>query len=324
MQVVRLIARLAALLALCVSTAVLAQGYPSRPIKLIVPFGPGSGSDLLARVLGERLTEQLKQPVVVENREGAGGLIGAGVAAKSPPDGYTIVLVSNAITIAPQLQANPPFDLMKDFVPIAKIAIIPLAIITSAQSPFATFQEMVTYLKANPAKANFASSGNGAQSHLEAAQLMHNLGVTIQHVPYKSTGQAMTDTVSGAVSFYVPGLGAALPQIKAGKLRVLAVGGNKRQPSVPDAPTVNEVMAASTYDVAAWFGILAPAGTPAEIVNKLQGEIAKAMESPQVREKLPTIGAEVLQVGSQQFDRELRAEYDKWGTLIRTLHIKGD
>jgi len=324
MHVLRSFARLIALFALAASTTALAQGYPTRPIKLIVPFGPGSGSDLLARVLAERLTEQMKQPVVVENREGAGGLIGAGLAAKSPADGYTIVLVSNAITIAPQLQANPPFDLMKDFVPIAKIAIIPLAIITSSQSPFTTFQEMVTYLKANPAKANYASSGNGAQSHLEAAQLMHNLGVTVQHVPYKSTGQAMTDTVTGAVSFYVPGLGAALPQIKAGKLRVLAVGGNKRQPSVPDAPTVNEVMGATTYDVAAWFGILAPAGTPGDVVNKLQSEIARAMDSAQVREKLPTIGAEVLQVGSQQFDRELRAEHDKWGSLIRTLQIKGD
>jgi tripartite-type tricarboxylate transporter receptor subunit TctC len=310
--------------ALVAPTTVHAQAYPDRPIKLVVPFGPGSGSDLLARVLSARLGEQMKQPVVVENREGAGGLIGASLVAKSPADGYTIVLVSNAITIAPQLQPSPPFDLIKDFVPIAKIAIIPLVVITSGSSPFTTFQEMVVWLKANPAKANYASSGNGAQSHLEAAQLMHNLGVPVQHVPYKSTGQAMTDTVTGAVSFYIPALGSAMPNIKGGKLRAVAIGGNKRNVALPDVPTVNEATGSTIYEVAAWFGILAPAGTPPDIIGRLQVEIAKAMESPTVQEKLPTLSAEMLAVGSAQFGRELKAEYDKWGTLIRTLNIKGD
>jgi tripartite-type tricarboxylate transporter receptor subunit TctC len=213
---------------------------------------------------------------------------------------------------------------VKDFVPIAKIAVIPLSIITSASSPYATFAEMVAYLKAHPDKANYASSGKGAQSHLEAAQLMHDFGVTAQHVPYKSTAQAMTDTMTGAVAFYVAALGAGMPNIRAGKLRSLAVGGDKRASSLPDVPTVNEATKATKYDVAAWFGILAPAGTPADVVGRLHIEIAKAMESPQVRERLPALGAEALQVGPQQFDRELRAEHEKWGKLIKTLAIKGD
>jgi tripartite-type tricarboxylate transporter receptor subunit TctC len=324
MPVLRHLRWLAAVGALALSTTVLAQAWPARPIKLVVPFGPGSGSDLLARVMGERLGEQLNVPAVVENKEGAGGIIGTQYAAKLPGDGYNLVLVSNAVTIAPQLQSRLPFDIAKDFTPVAKIAVIPLAVITSASSPYQSFDEMVAWLKANPAKANYASSGTGAQSHLEAAQLMRAYGVEAQHVPYKSTGQAMTDTMTGAVAFYVPGLGSALPNIKAGKLRALAVGGNARAASVPDVPTVNEVTHSKDYEVAAWFGILAPAGTPADIVNRLHTEIAKAMQSPQVRDRLPTLAAERLDVGPQEFDRELRAEYDKWGKLIRALNIKAE
>jgi len=232
--------------------------------------------------------------------------------------------VSNPVTIAPQLQPTPPFDAVKDFAPIAKIGKVPLGIITSASSPFNTVPEMVAYLKANPAKASYATSGKGAQSHLEAAQLMHTYGVKAQDVPYKSTAQALTDTMTGEVAFYVPGLSAAMPNIKAGKLRLLATGSSKRSSQLPDVPTIAEATGTPGYEFGAWFGFLAPAGTPPEIVNKLADEIAKAMESTQAKERMAALGAEIAVVPPAQFTQELRSESEKWGKLIKALDIKGE
>ena len=319
-----LIASLICALAASVSLPAAAQPFPSRPIKVIVPFGPGSGSDQLARVVADRLTEQLKVAVVVENKEGAGGIIGTQIVAKSPPDGYTIVLVSNPVTIAPHLQPIPPFDAVKDFVPIAKIGKVPLGVITSASSPFNTLPEMIAYMKANPGKASYATSGKGAQSHLEAALLMERYGVKAQDVPYKSTAQALTDTMTGEVVFYVPGLSAAMPNVKAGKLKVIMTGGSKRLAGLPDVPTAAEATGTPGYEFPAWFGFLAPAGTPPDVVNKLYEEIAKAMDSPQAKERMAALGAEIVVVPPQQFSAELRSETEKWGKLIKALDIKGE
>lgn len=299
-----------------------AQSYPSKPIKLVVPFGPGSGSDLLGRVVGERLSEQMNVPVVVENREGAGGVIGTQYVAKGVPDGYTILLVANALTIAPHLQATPPFDPLKDFAPIAKIAVIPLAVVTSVSSPYTTMKDMIAWFKANPGRGNYASSGKGSPSHLEAAQIVQTYELAVQDVPYKNVGQAMTDTIAGQVNFYIPVLPAAMAHVKAGKLRVLATGALNRSPQFPDVPTVSEVLGIPGYEVSAWFGFVAPAGTPQEIVNRVYEEIAKAMGSPQVREKVAGIGSEVTLLDPQKFAAQIRNDNAKWGKLVKSLGIR--
>lgn len=301
-----------------------AQAYPSRPIKIVVPFGAGSGSDLIARILGDRLAEQMKVAVVVENREGAGGVIGTQFAAKSAPDGYTLVMASNVLVIAPLLYSAAPYDALKDFAPIAKITISPLALLTSPKSPYKTVPELIAYIKANPTTSSYATSGKGAQSHLEAAQLLRTFGAVAPDVPYKTTTQAITDTSTGQVSFYIAGLAPAIAQVKGGTLRALAVGGGKRAAALPDVPTIGEALNVPGYDIVSWVGTLAPAGTPPEIVNRLYEEVTKATESPQFRERLATLSNEVGLVPPAQFATQLRAEADKWGTLVKALNIRND
>ena len=313
-------------LSLCAAWApqAVAQGYPSKPIKILVPFGAGSGSDLIARIVADKLAEQMKVAVVVENREGAGGVIGTQIAARSAPDGYTLVMVSNVVAIAPLLYTTAPYDALKDFTPVAKVTISPLALLTAPNSPYKTVPEMITYLKANPNTSSYASSGKGAQSHLEAAQLLRIFNVNVPDVPYKTTTQAITDTSTGQVSFYIAGLAPALAQVQGGKLRALAVGGGKRAAALPDVPTIAEAISMPGYDLVSWVGMLAPAGTPPEIVNRLYEEIAKASETPQMRERLARLNNEVGLVAPQQFAVQLRAESDKWGALVKALNIKNE
>ena len=308
-------------LALCTAGSVLAQAFPSKPIRIIVPFGPGSGSDQMARMIADRLTEQMNATVLVENREGAGGVIGTQFAARSAPDGHTLVLVSNTMLIAPLLHATAPYDALRDFVTVARVSINPLVLLTSPGSPYKTVPEMVTHLKAHADRASYATSGKGSHGHLEAALLMRHFGITMPDVPYKTTTQAITDTSTGQVSFYVAGLGPALAQIKGGKLRALAVGGGKRLAALPDVPTFAEATKQPGYEFVAWVGLLAPAGTSPEIVARLSEEIARASESPQVMERLSALNNQVLSIGPTAFGEQMRAETEKWTVVVKALKL---
>lgn len=299
-----------------------AQNFPSKPLRIVVPFGPASGSDAVARSIGEALAEVVKVPVVVENREGAGGVIGAQLVAGSAPDGYTLMLASTWFPIVPNLYAKAPYDPNKDFTPVAKVNAGISAVVTSPSSPFGTLKEMAAYIKANPGRASYGTSGKGAQSHLDAAQLMQYFGVTAQDVPYKSTGQALTDTMSGQILFYFPTMSAIVTQVNAGKLRALATTGKQRSPLLPDVPTLAEATGAPGYEAYFWMGFVTPGNTPGDVVGKLYEGIARSMDAPKVRERMAAIGTEVALVPPQQFGAELRAETDKYAKVIKAAGIK--
>lgn len=245
------------LTAVC-ATAGAAGAYPTQQIQLIVSFGPGSGTDLIARVVSEKLEQQMGVPIVVENREGAGGVIGTTHVTRARPDGYTVVMASNAITIAPHLYASPPYDPEKDLLPVTNVATMPLALVTSTQNDFTTLQKLLDHMKANPGKLDFASSGKGAQSHLEVEALLRTLGLEAVHVPYKNTGIAATDLISNRIAFYLPALPAVAGHVESGRLRVLAIGADERSPLAPDAPTFSEALGNPAIKPHAWFGFMVP------------------------------------------------------------------
>lgn len=299
-----------------------AQAYPSKPIKMIVAYGPGSGADIVGRILAERLTQQLGQTVVIENRDGAGGSIGTNVAAKSPADGYTILMAPTTLTVSPALQATPSYDPVKDFTAITRVAIQPMTIVTSIDSPFNNFKDVMAYAKANPGKLSYGTSGKGAPSHLEMEMINQLKGLKMQDVPYKSFGSAITDAISGQVSFYFPTFPAALPHIKGGKVKALVVGSPERAPQAPNIPTFAEELGIPGYEVSVWYGVVAPAGVPREIVNRLHGEIAKALEDPSVRQRILDTGALVSMAPPDKFAAQIRSETAKWSKMVKDLDLK--
>jgi tripartite-type tricarboxylate transporter receptor subunit TctC len=311
----------ALLLAAALPAAALSQAFPSKPIKIIVPFGAGTGTDIIARVVGERLGETFGVPVVAENREGAGGIVGASATAKSAADGYTIMMAANPFVVAPLLQATRPYDSIRDFAPIAKIGVLPMALVTAATAPYGNLKELVDYAKANPGKLNYANSGRGSPSHLEMELIKQSLGLQIQDVPYKSTAQAMTDTLGGQVALYFPTMPPALAQLRAGKLRILGVGSPKRLAYAPEVPTLAEELARPGYEANVWYGFVAPAGTPREAVAKLSDAIAKAMENPAARERVEKIGTEIDVAGPDAFGALLKRENEKWSALVKSLGL---
>ncbi len=309
-------------LALAVPALALAQAFPSKPIKIIVPFGAGSGTDVLARIVGERIAETLGQPVVAENREGAGGLVGAQATQKSPADGYTIMMAANPFVVAPHLQATLPYDVTKDFTPVAKIGVLPMALVTSAGSPYRTVAELVEFAKANPGKLNYANSGKGSPSHLEMELIKQSLGLQIQDIPYKSVGQAMTDTLGGQVALYFPTVPAAYAQMKGGKLRILGIGSAKRAAQAPEVPTLAEALGKPGWEATVWYGFVGPAGMPKDAVAKLSDAIIKAMENPAAKDKIEKSGTDIETGGPEVFGALLKKENDKWGPLVKSLGLK--
>jgi tripartite-type tricarboxylate transporter receptor subunit TctC len=323
-----LLNRIAATLIVMICTPLMssawAQGhYPSRPLRLIVPFGAGSGLDVVGRSFAECLSEQMKVPVVVENREGAGGTIGTVAVARAASDGYTIVLTAHApFGVAPFLQAGTTYDPIADFAPITKVALIPMLLVSSNSAPFKNFQEMVALAKANPGKLDYASSGVGTPSQLSVEMIKHELGLDIIAVPYKSTGQAMTDTIGGQVPLYMPSFPAALPHLKSGRVRGLAIGSPKRSSMMPDIPTLAEVLKKPGVDASVWYGFLAPKGTPPEVINRLHGEIAKAAQTPHVTEMLSKLGAESALLGPAEFAVQIKGDTERSRILLQILGIK--
>ena len=301
-----------------------AQTWPTKPIKYVVPFAPGGTTDILARTISEKLSVALGQPVVVDNKPGAGGGLGADFTAKAPPDGYTIMggtISTHAINAS--LYSNLPYDPVKDFVAVTLIARVPNMLVINPDVPAKTVAELIKLLKANPGKYTFASSGNGTSQHLSGELFKSMAGVEMQHIPYKGSPPALQDVVGGQVTMTFDNITTALPLAKAGKLRALAVTTAKRSAVAPDVPTLAESGLVG-FEVGSWQGVFAPAGTPPEIVKRLNTEIVKILNMPDVREKLLALGAEPVGDTSEQFAAYVKTEVVKWSDVVKKSGAKVD
>lgn len=300
-----------------------AQSYPNRPVRLIVPYAPGGGSDTTSRIMSQRLAEVLGQQIVIDNRPGAGTIIGAELAAKSPPDGYTLFSgITGTMAINPSIYAKLPYDPVKDFAPIAMIAIGPNVLVVHPSVPAKNVSELIALAKANPGKLTYASSGTGGAPHLAGELFKYMAGIDMVHVPYKGAAPATLDLMAGNVQVMFAGLAPVVPQVKAGKLRPLAVAGAKRSQALPDVPSLSETL--KGYDGSTWFAIFAPAGTPDAIINKLSGDMAKIMSRKDVAEQLMLQGYEPWIMGPKQLGPFVSQEIAKWAKVIRTAGIKGE
>jgi tripartite-type tricarboxylate transporter receptor subunit TctC len=306
------------------ATAGQAQTYPAKPIKLIVPFPPGGGTDLFSRTIGQKLAETLKWVVVVENKPGVGGNLGVEQAAKAPPDGYTVVMGQTSnLAINPTLFPKLPYDPIKDLTPITLVASAPLVLVVAANSPFKSLADVVAAAKAKPGDITFASPGNGTVAHLTGELFQNAAGVKFQHVPYKGSSQALTDLMGGQVQIFMSSVPTALSQIKGGKLRAIAVTGAKRTSELPNVPTIAE-SGYKGFDATTWFGLLVPAKTPPEIVKRLNTEVNKILKDPEVRAKLASEGGDVLGGSPEEFATLLKADIGRWGKVVKDSGAKVD
>ena len=298
-----------------------AQDYPNKPIRLIVPYPPGGGTDIVARILTEPLTSALGQPIIIDNKGGAAGNVGTDIAAKAPADGYNVLFTLSSHTINPKLYPKLPFDVEKDFVPISLSAMIPQILVVHPSVPANNVRELIALAKAQPGKLNYASVGTGSPGHIAGELFKLKTGVDIVHVPYKGGGPAVTDTIGGQVQMLFVSMPAAWQHVKSGRLRAIAVTSAKRSVAAPDVPTIME-SGVPDFVVDSWYGALAPAKTPAAAVARLQAAFAQALQNPQVREKLLLQGAEAADVTPSEFDRIIRDELAKWDFVIRAANIK--
>ncbi|HQU49863.1 MAG TPA: tripartite tricarboxylate transporter substrate binding protein [Casimicrobiaceae bacterium] len=297
-----------------------AQDWPSKPIRMIVPYPPGGGTDIVARILNEKLAPELGQPIVIENKGGAGGSVGTEVAAHAPADGYTILLTLSSHTINPKLFPRLGYDVEKDFTPVSLVTLIPQIVVANPSLPVSNIAELVAYLKANPGKVNYASVGIGSPGHVAGELFKLKTGTQMTHVPYKGGGPAVTDTIGGQVQLLFVSIPAALQFVKQGRLKALAVTSGKRTPSAPDVPTIVENGGPDVV-VDSWYGVLVPSKTPAPVVAKLNAAMAKVLAMPEVREKLFAQGAEAVWTTSADFDAMIRDELKKWEYVIRAAKI---
>jgi tripartite-type tricarboxylate transporter receptor subunit TctC len=309
--------RVLLLAVLAVAAPAQAQSYPDKPIKLVVPFAPAGATDVLARIVGQKLSELEKQPVIVDNRAGAGGNIGSDAVAKAAPDGYTLLMGAvgtHAINVS--LYKKMPYDPVKDFIPVVLVATVPNVLVVPASLPVNSVKELIAYGKANPGKLNFGSSGNGTSIHLSGELFKSMTGMDMQHVPYKGSGPATVDLLSGQVQMMFDNLPSAMPNIKSGKLKALAVTSAKRSPSLPDVPTIAEA-GVPGYEAPSWFGILVPKGTPPEIVAKLNTDINKILAMPDTKKKFLEQGAEPAGGTPEQFAALINSEIPKWAKVVK-------
>ncbi|MGH8617217.1 MAG: tripartite tricarboxylate transporter substrate binding protein [Burkholderiales bacterium] len=297
-----------------------AADYPVKPVRIIAASSPGSAVDIVVRIIAQKLAEPLGQQVIVDNRAGAGGNLGAELAAKAPPDGYTLFIGSPAHAINTGLYRRLNYDLLRDFAPVSQVTTGAYMVVVHPSLPAKTLKELAALARAKPGQLNFSSAGAGNATHL-AGELFKSLTKTsIEHVPYKGGGPAMTDLIGGQVQIMFPNLTQALPQVKTGRIRALAVTSEKRSPSAPDVPTGIE-SGLPGYVVTSWFGILVPAGTPREIVMKLNGDLVQTLRAPDVRDKLAGDGAEPVTSTPEQFGVFLKSEVTKWTQVIREAKI---
>jgi len=295
-----------------------AQAYPLRPVRFIVPFAPGGSTDTLARAIGQKLGDALGQQVVVDNRSGGNGNIGMEIVAHAAPDGYTIVLgyIAN-LAIGPNLYAKLPFDPVKDFAPVTQLAQSPNILVVHPSVPAKTFREFIAYAKAHPGQVNFASASVGSIGHLTGELLNNAAGIRMQHIAYKGSGQAVIDLLGGQIQSMFSGMSSVMPHIKSGKLRALAVTGAQRSPAAPDVPTIAE-SGFPGFEATAWYGVLAPAGTPRSVIDRLHDEIVRALKAPDVRERLEGVGFELVGGTPDAFGAYIKSEIKKWAKVVKT------
>jgi tripartite-type tricarboxylate transporter receptor subunit TctC len=316
MKMTRFLGGLAALLFALAPQLAAAQAWPNRPVKIVVPFAAGGATDVVARLLAQKLGEAWGQSVVVENRAGAGGNIGADVVAKSPGDGYTLLMTSGSIVTAnPHMYKAMPFDAARDLVPITNVASGPQVIAVAANSPAKDLKDFIANAKANPKKVNFGSAGVGTQTHLAAENFAHSAGVDLTHVPYKGESAAITDLLGGQIQLATPNLGAAIGHIQAGRLRALAVTSRERSPQLPDVPAAAEVIPG--FENAGWFGLMAPAGTPREVVERIQRDSAKILLSEEFKGSLAKQGMAPVANTPAEFAAAIREESGRWARVIK-------
>ena len=298
-------------------TGAAAQAFPSKPITIIVPFSAGGTTDILARVVGQALTTELGQSVIVDNRAGAGGNIGGQAAARAPADGYTLFMGTvgtHAINAA--LYKKMPFDPIKDFAPLTRVANVPNLLVANPAQPYKTVQELIAYAKANPGKVNFGSSGSGSSIHLSGELFKSMAKVDMQHVPYKGSAPAVTDLLGNQIGIMFDNMPSAIQHVRSGKLRPLAVTTAKRSPELPDVPTIAEA-GVPGYEATSWFGLFAPAGTPTPVVAQLNKAIVKVLNLPDVKKKIAEQGGEVVAETPEQFAAFIQKESVKWGKVVK-------
>jgi len=311
----------AAVAALALAPAFAADAWPSKPVKIIVPFAAGGATDVVARLLAQKLNEAWNQPVVVEDRAGAGGNIGGDAVAHSSPDGYTLLMTSGSIVTANQyMYRSMSFDPAKDLVGITNVATGPQVIAVANGVPAKTLAEFIAYVKANPGKVNFGSAGVGTQTHLAAENFAYTAGLQMTHVPYKGEAAALTDLVGGQIQMVTPNLGGAINLIKGGKIRALAVTSRERSPELPDVPSAAETL--SGFENAGWFGLMAPAGTPKDVIEKVYRDSAKILQSAEFKAQLAKQGMVPVGNSPTDFQAAIREESKRWEKVIRERGLK--
>jgi len=298
-----------------------AQDYPSKPVRIVVPFAPGGGTDLSARVIAQKLSESLGANFVVDNRPGAAGIVGTEMIAKSKPDGYALLVVSSSHAINPAMYPKLPYDTARDFVPISLLLSGPSLVVAHPSLPAKNARELIALAKAKPGTLTFASAGHGTPPHMAGELFRALAGIDLVHIPYKGNGPAYTDLMAGQVSLMFPNIATSLPYVRSGRMRALGVGSKTRSAIAPEIPTINE-SGLPGYEMSSWFGLLAPAGTPVAIVARLQQEIARIFKHPDVREKLLAQGVEPVGGTPQEFTAFLHNETTQWAKVIKSSGLK--
>ena len=306
--------------AACLPLAAWAQAYPNKPITLLVPFPPGGPTDLVARVLAKKMSEQMGQSIVIDNKPGANGNIAAVAAAKAPADGYTVLYNTSSITLSPALYKNLAYDVQRDLAPVALTAVVPLALVVNPGVPVNNLREFIAYAKANPGKLSYGSAGNGNVTHLAAFQLVRHHDIDATHVPYRGSAPADVDLVAGQIQFMTDTINSVMPFVKDKRLKLLAVTTSQRMSLFPDVPTLSETVMPG-FEAGAWQGIMVPTNTPKAVVQRLNAEINKALQSAEVKEKLALQGAEPLGSTSEEYGAYVKKELARWAAVVKATGV---
>jgi tripartite-type tricarboxylate transporter receptor subunit TctC len=302
-----------------------AQSWPQRPVRMIVPFAPGGASDLMPRLVGEKLAAIWAQPVIIDNRAGAAGNIGMEAGAKAPPDGYTLLAAPNGnLVVNPHMYSKLAYDVFKDLAPVTRIAAVQNVLVVNPEVAAGSMKEFIALARAKPGTLNFGSPGNGSQAHVGVELLKMQLGLDLVHLPYQGVGPAMKDLLGGRLQLMLAQVPSALPQIKAGKLRPLGVASSAPLAALPEVPTIAAAAGLPGYEAVSWYALMAPAGTPQEVINKVHADVAKVLQFPEVRDRLAGMGAEPSGEAPAELAKRIKLEYDRWGEVVRKANIKAD
>ena len=318
--------RALAVLALILSSAIAqAQAWPQKPVRVIVPFAPGGASDLMPRVVGDKLTPIWGQPVVIENRPGAAGNLGMEAGAKAPADGYTLLSAPNGnLVVNPHMYSKLAYDVFKDLAPVTRIAAVQNVLVVHPDVPARTVRELIALARAKPGTLNFASPGNGSQAHVAVELLKMQLGLDLVHVPYQGVGPAMKDLLGGRIQLMIAQVPSALPHVKAGTLRALGVASAAPLDALPGVPTIAAAAELPGFEAVSWYALMAPAGTPRDVIAKIHADVARVLQMPDVRERLAAMGAEPSGESPGELAARIKSEYDRWGDVVRKANIKAD